>query len=173
MNQIENSTESENIQKKKRGAPKGSRPVIWVCSSLINNELVSERYRSIYYKDKLKDNENDNFSKKNVVDIFVEKWNVEPQVVYGPFFDKKGGSASKVKKRASVKMNLADLRFNGVRKEAVFNGWCGVANYLENSDIAAYFIFTHEVSPRSDKKRSTPAPKIIEISALENISPAD
>jgi len=158
--------EQTTDKSKKRGAPKGRRPVVWVCSGVINSKLVSERF---VVKDQAPDSLDGKFPKEIAIDSYKRKYGIDPEVTFGPFYDKKGLLDRKmVRKRGSICRNIANIRLSKRdQKNAIYGGWHGIVNFLENDDDRAFFVFLREVSPDPKKDKNTPAPGTVPISDLE------
>lgn len=156
----------DNKIAKKRGAPKGRRPLFWICSGIIDSKLVCEKFAA---EDHDPDSVFGSFSKQDVIKKYKEKYNVDPEIVYGPLYEKRMLKNMKVKKM-SICRNISKIRLRPEQKSAIFDGWKGIANYIENNNDKALFVFLSEVSPNKDKKREAPRPGTVNISDLEFIS---
>jgi len=156
----------DNIQndKRKPGAPKGRRPIIWVCSGVIDSKLVSEKY---LVKDQKPESDNGLFPKDEAVAQYLEKYHINPEIVLGPFYDKKSAQTKKVtRKRGVICRDIASIRLKADQKAAIFDNWHGVANFLENDPDRALFVFLREVDPVPNKEKKAPSPGTVPISDL-------
>jgi hypothetical protein len=148
------------------GAPKGMRPIVWVCSGIIDSKLVSKKF-VVNSCSSSADLEASSFMKDKVMDHYSNKYGCPPEIMLGPFYDKKTKKDKRVaKKRALIDRNIGDIKLTSKQKKAVFNGWHGVANYLEDDKDHILFLFLKEVSPDPNKKKATPLPGRVNISDL-------
>ncbi len=164
---------SDNTTEEKRGpgAPKGRRPVIWVCEAVVGctcgeAKLKSER---IVLKDQSPDSDHGSFPREAAEKIFLEKYGVEPDNVYGPMYDKKGGQPNKLKrKRGAISRDISDMRLCRDKKQrhGIWEGWHGIANYIEDDDEKVYFCFVKEVDPTPGKEKKPPAPGKVNVSEM-------
>jgi len=156
-----------NIVTNKRGpgAPTGRRPVVWVCSAVVNSKLVSEKF---VVRDQSPGPETGGLFPREVAEKeFMNKYDTKPEMVIGPFFDKRGAQADKVsKKRLFVdRENLDKYKIEVKRRDAIFGDWKGYSNAIEGTSDLALFLFIGEQNP-SGKKRSLPAPGVVNVSDL-------
>lgn len=153
------------------GAPKGRRPVIWICSAIEgctcgNAKLTSEK---ISVLDKNPDSMHGSFPQTEAEKLFMDVYGVAPASVHGPMYDKKGGQQSKIRrKRGAISRDIADMRLCRDKKQrhGIWEGWHGIANYIEDDEEKVYFCFVREVEPDPEKTKKPPAPGMINISEL-------
>ena len=70
--EIVNSEGIKESEKRGRGAPKGARPVIWICASIIDDKLICDKLSSLNFN-----GDNDSFSKVDAENIFKQKYNIK------------------------------------------------------------------------------------------------
>ncbi|KKN67658.1 hypothetical protein LCGC14_0459170 [marine sediment metagenome] len=152
------------------GAPKGRRPVIWICEAIVgctcgNAQLKSEK---IAVPDQNPDSIYGLFPQDQAEKMFLDKYNVTPQVVYGPMYDKKGGQLKARRKKGTISRDIADMRLCRDKKQrhGIWEGWHGIANYIENDPEKVYFCFVREVDPDPDKLKKAPVPGKVNIAEL-------
>ena len=162
-------------EKRKPGAPPGRRPVVWVCSGIRpahdpNSESVDPVEDLITEKFVVHDQDPGEgkpglFPSSIAETEFYDKYGFYPTVVLGPFFDKRGASLNKPKrKRMQIdRENLDQYKLDVKRRNAVFGDWKGYSNAIEGKPDLAFFLFIGEANP-SEKKRNLPAPGIVSIS---------
>jgi len=150
------------------GAPTGRRPVVWVCSGIVDSELASEKF--IVQDQKPGKDSQGSFPKDVAIAAFEQKHGIAPQTVLGPFFDKRGAQGNKPKKKRLFidRDNLDDYKFGVERKNAIFGEWRGYVNPVEGYPDKLFFIPIGEATP-SGKKRSVPASGLINLSEAEII----
>lgn len=165
-----NTTQNEEI-KPGPGAPKGRRPVIWLCEAIVgctcgNAQLKSEK---ILVKDQDPNSLNGVFPQEEAEKMFEAEYGIEPLKVYGPMYDKKGGLPNKARrKRGIISRDVADMRLcrNKKQRHGIWEGWHGIVNYIEGDDDKVYFCFIREVRPDSEKIKKQPIPGKVNISEL-------
>jgi hypothetical protein len=145
---------------RKVGAPRGRRPVIWVCSAIINSKLVSEKFTVI---DKDTTSSVGSFPKEEAISLFKEKYDSYPETVLGPFYDRKGGKI----KTKRINHNTKGIRLTSKQKTAIFGSLRGVANFLENNEKKCYFVPLRSIEQDSNTKSVIPKPGIVNISDLK------
>jgi len=160
----------EKEEKRKVGAPPGRRPVIWVCSAVSTDsvgapKLITEKF--IVQDQDPGEGKPGSFPKEIAEKQFYDKYKVQPVITLGPFFDKRGASAGKPKRK---KLNIDRENFDSYkievkRRDAFFGEWKGFTNSIEGQpDLNAFFFIT-EANP-SGKKKNPPAPGIVNVSDL-------
>jgi hypothetical protein len=156
-------------EKRGPGAPKGRRPVIWVCETIVgctcgNAQLKSEK---ILLEDQDEGSEAGSFPQEAAEKMFTTKHGVSPTMVYGPMYDKKGGQVKERRKKGLISRDIADMRLCRDKKQrhGIWDGWHGIANYIEGDDEQVYFCFVKEVMP-TGKDRKAPMPGKILVSEL-------
>jgi hypothetical protein len=153
------------------GAPKGRRPVVWITAAVVGctcgkAELKAEK---ISVKDQDPDSLHGSFPQEEAERLFKSEHSVNPVAIYGPLYDKKGGQPSKVRrKRGSISRDIADMRLCRDKKQrhGIWEGWHGMACYIEDDEEKVYFCFVREVEPDPEKTRKPPAPGKVNISEL-------
>lgn len=140
-----------------RGAPKGRRPLIWICSDSPIEKFIIQ--------DKEPDTEEGNFPQEEAVNAFKAKYGKEPTYVSGPFYDKKGTKKPN-KKRDIARQEVSEIILTTEQKPATINGWHGIANMLKDNEKQAYFIFLREVNPDPKKKHEPPKPGVVNLTDL-------
>lgn len=151
-------------QKKRRGAPSGRRPVVWICSAIVNQKLVSEK---ITITDQTPDEVFGSFPKEMAEAQFREINGVMPAIVYGPFAEtRKAGQAimPTKKQKLSIVRDLKDLKLSNKKVPAIFENWQGVLHFLENEEEKGLFIFTQENVEGSTK--TAPAPGVVSVADI-------
>ncbi len=157
---------SNNTEKRGPGAPTGRRPVVWICAAMVGDDLICER---VTIDDKNPDSESGNFPRTDAESVFMNKYNVKPAQVLGPFYEKKGGKQIKsAKKRGSISRDISDLRLNSNKKQrqAIFGAWHGLVNFIDGDDNGALFVFLRETDPSLGKKKTPPRAGKVSISDL-------
>ena len=96
---------------------RGSRPIFFVCSSIIDNKLISEMIESTTVKD--------------AQSLFLDKYKLKPETIFGPFY----------KKRTQVLEITTALKFSKQTKTAQYNDWLVNAFLLQEPKDCAYLIF--------------------------------
>lgn len=145
---MNNDTNQE--KKRGRGRPKGSKsapkPIVWVCSEVVDSELVTEQVEA--------------HTAQEARDIFNDKYGAEPSNVLGPYH------ISKSEAIGIANIPAENIRFGKERRDSVFNGWHGVAFDLENNPDAVYFIFIRPIVSGGGRKH-IPTPKVVFKSAIK------
>ncbi len=174
----------ETTESKKRG-PKGPRPIVWVCAGIDGDAIVSERYSSADIEVDTEDMTADEakealetarniFTAEAAAETFAEDHGIAALMVEGPFFERKGEQEKKpARKRDTVRIPVNELRFSGKQREAIYNGWRGWANLLSDRDDVVYFLAAEEISPDPEKKKVTPSPKNVLVTAIEFVDESD
>lgn len=162
------SDNTTTTEKRKPGAPPGRRPVVWVCSAIKRElpappELITEKY--IVKDQDPGEGKPGSFPKEIAEKEFYDKHGVQPIVTLGPFFDKRGASAGKPKrKRLHIDRDNIDSYQLGVkRRNAIFGEWKGFSNDIKDRPDLTFFMFIGEANP-SGKKRNLPNPGIVNVS---------
>ncbi|MDP2683501.1 MAG: hypothetical protein Q8P20_00435 [bacterium] len=153
------------------GAPKGHRPVIWVCEAIVGCECGKAVLKSdkIILQDQNPESEAGSFPMEAAKKIFADNNGVEPEMMHGPMYDKKGGTSKLLRKRGAISRDIANMRLCMTKKQqhGIWDGWRGIANYIENDNEKVYFCFVKELNPIKGKEKAPPAPGKINISELE------
>jgi hypothetical protein len=120
---------------------RAKRPILFVCSAILNKTLISEVLEAP--------------EKKVAQRIFEEKFQIAPTFIFGPFF----------KKRIFIEpIPCTDLVLSGEVKKAEFNGWLVRANILKNPPNCAFLLFESRID---GKKMSKPQNKVVSLQDLE------
>lgn len=85
-------------------------------------------------------------------------------LVVGPLL--KYNTPKVIKKANKVNRNFETLIFTGQQKQAMFDGWLGIANFLENDPNNIFFIF---LSAKGAGRKNVPLAGLINISEVELI----
>lgn len=156
-------------EKRGKGAPKGRRSVIWVCSGVTgctcgNAQLKTEK---IAVQDQEPDSDQGSFPKEIAEKQFTNKYNMVPQIILGPMYEKKGQNKI-VNKRATISRDISDMRLCRKRQQChgIWEGWHGIANYIENDNEKVYFCFVREENPQPGKSKKIPSPGKVNIEDL-------
>ena len=101
---------------------------------------------------------------KEQIKLLKSKDGEEFSFVLGPFIR----IESRQNKIVEPKINrsLLDLKLSAIQKPAEFNGWYGIANYIQDDPDNVLFIFLSPVDKSSTIKRNVPFPGKVK---LENI----
>jgi len=116
------------------------RSIYYVCSNILNDNLISEVIEAS--------------SLKNANNLFFNKFGILPSISYGPFFKKK--------KKQEVLGNA--FKLSSEHKKAHYNGWLVKAFLLKEPIDSALLIFLN----RLDNKNILP-PKGINIVSISNL----
>ena len=108
---------------------KFTKKTIFVCSSIIDNILISEEIVSA--------------SVKEAEDIFTSKYNMKPKVIFGPYN----------KKRIDAVEVTKVLKFSNQTKKAIYKSWFVTAFLLVEPENQAYLVFGKQID---DKIVQTP-----------------
>lgn len=121
-----------------------ARAIIYVCSALKDNALVSKMVESP--------------SVEESYSIFEKENGIKPQIVLGPFYKKKTGTLDK---------NF-DIKFKfGSNKQGIYNGWHVTAMPLLSPPESAYLLFNKRVDGLKTQKPHAMVVKIKEIQELK------
>lgn len=147
-----------------KGAPRGRRPVVWVCSGLTGSAVLGEKLKceKFIITDMDMESKHGKFPKKAAIEQFEEKFGCAPEFVLGPFYDKKG---AKKRKRPVVDRKTKDIKLASDQKNASLGGWYGLVNMLDDNS-KGFFIFLRELKPNPKRKKDIPEPGIVNIDDL-------
>lgn len=151
--------------KKTRGRPKGSiRDVYFVAvSSNISEQIEVTRGDTVSEDD----------MRNEAHQSFVSKYKLEPENIYGPFFEAKLTQISS-NKRESIRIAEEDVDYTTHLISAECKGWTVVARFIKTEDglgerqDVVRVAFKKEISPGS-KPRAKPHDTFKPLSELENI----
>lgn len=110
---------------------KRRRQIVFVCSSVVNSELISEIIPANSVGEASK--------------LFEEKFSTIPKSILGPFY----------KKRSAVLETKTPVKFDGKPIKANYNGWLVNAFPLKDPEDSAFLIFIKQI----DDKQKQIAPK--------------
>lgn len=106
-----------------------ARAIIYVCSAVKDNTLVSKMIESASVEDSYS--------------LFEKENGIKPQIVLGPFYKKKTGILDK---------NF-DIKFKfGPNKQAIYNGWHVTAMPLLSPLDSVYLLFNKRVDGLKTQK---------------------
>lgn len=166
------SDNTETPTKRKPGAPPGRRPVVWVCSAIKHSDIDDPLSKLVLATEKHVVQDQDpgegkpgSFPKEIAEKAFYDKHKVHAAITLGPFFDKRGASIGKSKrKRLHIdRDNIDSYKIEEKRRNAIFGDWKGFSNAIEGKPDLTFFMFIAEANP-SGKKRNLPAPGVVNIS---------
>jgi hypothetical protein len=121
-----------------------ARSVIYVCSAIKENNLISKMIESS--------------SIEESYSIFEKDNGIKPQVVLGPFFKKKTGILNK---------NF-DIKFKfGQNKQGIYNGWHVTAMPLLNPEDSVYLLYNKRIDGQKVQKPQAMVVKTKEIQDLK------
>ena len=121
-----------------------ARSVIYVCSAIKENNLISKMIESS--------------SVEESYSIFEKDNGIKPQVVLGPFFKKKTGILNK---------NF-DIKFKfGQNKQGIYNGWHVTAMPLLNPEDSVYLLYNKRIDGQKVQKPQAMVVKTKEIQDLK------
>lgn len=121
-----------------------SRTIIYVCSAIQNENLLSKMIESPSIEESCL--------------IFEKENGIKPQIVYGPFYKKKTGT---LEKNFDVKFKL------GQNKQGIYNGWYVTAMPLLNPADSFYLLYNKRVDGQKSQKPSSMIVKAKEIQDLK------
>jgi hypothetical protein len=120
-----------------------ARPIIYVCTAIKEDLLVSKMIESQTIEDSYL--------------IFEKENGIKPQVVLGPFYKKRTGTLDK----------HFDIKFKpGQTKRGIHNGWQVTAMPLSNPPDSAYLFYDRKVDGQKGIK---PVSTIIKLKDLQEI----
>lgn len=121
-----------------------ARSVIYVCSAIKENILVSKMIESSSVEDSYF--------------LFEKENGIKPQIVLGPFFKKKTGTLNK---------NF-DIKFKfGQNKQGIHNGWQVTAMPLLSPEDSVYLLYNKRIDGQKIQKPQAMVVKIKEIQDLK------
>lgn len=167
------------------GAPKGKRPVEYICGAIVDSKLVME---SFVVHDQTPDDEKARiaalpkghkdktkpgiFPQEIAEEAFYEKYGVKPEGVVGPKADYKGGKYNSSKKRLTIdRDNIDNFTVTSKVKNAIWGDWRGMVMMLKETDSKG--LFTPISTVDSSSKKRLIKGGIVEISDLEFIDEND
>ncbi len=121
---------------------RGSRQIIFVCSSIKNGILICKMIESQ--------------DRDNACKIFESENEIKPQIVLGPFFKKKVG----------VLDSEVVIKFSGVTKKAIYNEWNVKAVLLSSPEGHAYIFYDKRID---NKKIQKPVSTIVKLEELKEL----
>lgn len=105
------------------------RDIYYICSSIINNDLISEAIIADSYD--------------TAIQLFLDKFQSKPRIVHGPFF----------KKKVHQVIVTTQFKVTSKIKKAYYNDWLVNAIFLKEPENMALLIF---VSHTNNKTVSPP-----------------
>lgn len=154
----------EESTKRGRGAPKGKRPVLWVCGAIINNELVMDGF---FVKDQTPPNQQNYdspglFPQSIAEEAFEAKYGTKPTkaICARPGAMRTGSSKKLVIDRDKIDEYTVTTKC----RSAIWGDWKGLAVMLKEDDSKALFSPTAAID-NSNKRLMTAG--IVEITDLE------
>lgn len=160
-----------NTEKPRRGRKKiadGGKPsprqIYCDCGSVIKGKLVMQ---AVHCTDGDKDTP-DQVLVDEAKAIFQSAHGQEPQMVLGPYFQRKGVNTQK--RRDTLNISMENVSFvPGKLGTAVYKGWNVSVRYIDGRDDAVYIIYkTHT----KEDKKTKPGNKVVRLEALENLEDA-
>lgn len=150
---------------KRRGAPKGRRPVIYVCAAIVDGSLKCDE---IPVHDQDPNSVNGSFPQNAAVSQFKDTYGVEPERVLGPLFEKKGLKKVTANKKKLVldRDNIDNYTLSEEHTRARYGDWSGFANLCMNNSEKAFFIPINRVNADDSKKSNPPGAGIVNVSDL-------
>ena len=121
---------------------KGPRQIVFVCSAIHNEKLISKLINSETGEEACKSFESEFF--------------IKPETVYGPFFKKKTG----------VLDNEISIKFSNEEKKAMYDGWYVTAIILSSPEGFAYLFYDKR---KDNKKMQKPTSNIVKIEELKEV----
>jgi len=162
-------TQETSEKPKKRGRKPGTkspRNIFCLCVGVIDAELQVEEV----HVDGDKSSADEDLVAQ-ATEKFTEEHGEEPEIVKGPYFQRKGQQTYQ-RKRDSIKIPVDEIVFTRDKSVAEYNGWEVGVRYIENHPDAAYIIFKRQLDD-DEKKRAKPPAKTVNISALKNVRPLE
>lgn len=163
---------SEDKKVENRGAPKGKRPVTFICAGIKDNELIHESF-DVEDQDPNPDFDDKTrpgiFPKAIALDLFNEKYGMEPQSVIGPIYFRKGGQRAAIKsKRLPIDRENYDkyVISNAPQKEAAWGSWIGIMRSVENDMDKAFFVPVRKSDTDNTKKVNLPGAGFVNMTDL-------
>lgn len=114
---------------------KRRRQIVFVCSSVVNSELISEIIPANSIGEASK--------------FFEEKFSTTPKSILGPFY----------KKRSAVLEKRTPVKFDGKPMKASYNGWLVNAFPLKDPEDSAFLIFIKQID--ENQKQTPPKGTVI------------
>jgi hypothetical protein len=120
-----------------------ARTVIYVCSAIKENVLLSKMIESLTVEDSCI--------------LFEKEYGIKPQIMYGPFYKKKTGILDK---------NF-DIKFKiGQNKQGIYNGWHVTAMPLMSPPDSVYLLYNKRVD---GKKIQKPGAMVIKSKEIQDL----
>ncbi len=85
-------------------------------------------------------------------------------LIFGPFSPI---TAENKSKESKINRDLSDIILSARQQEAEFNGWSGIANFIENDLENILFIFIGQKDNRSIRSKNVPHPGKIKLSNVK------
>jgi hypothetical protein len=110
------------------------RPIYFICSTIVNNDLISEAVIAE--------------TSTEATDLFFNKFQAKPRIIHGPFY----------KKKMEQVIVSTPFKITNQVKKAHYNGWLVNAFILKEPENSALLIFLQRLD---DKKIPSPKGTII------------
>jgi len=114
----------ERMRKQRRS----KRPIFFVCSAIVDGELVSESVEAE--------------KKENASEKFEATFKNVPSIISGPFY----------RKRVYSTINTTDIVLSGEVKLAEYNGWLVNATLLKSPENFAFLLFDRRLDGKKTSK---------------------
>lgn len=163
-----NKKNQETQEPKKRGRKPGTkspRQIFCLCVGVVESSLEVEELQ--VEGDKASTDEQ---LVAQATSQFESKHGEAPEVVKGPYFQRKGASTYQ-RKRDSIRIPVDEIEFTRDKSVAEYNGWEVGVRYIEGRADAAYVIFKKQIE--GEKKKAKPPAKVVLVSALKNVRPVE
>lgn len=119
------------------------RQIIFVCSVIKDNALVSKMVESLTIEDSCI--------------LFEKEFGVKPQTVFGPFYQKK---SSVLEKNVDIKFKI------GPNKQGIYNGWFVTVMPLENPPDSGYLLYNKQADGHKELK---PLPTVVKMKDIKDM----
>lgn len=152
----------DNTSEKRRGAPKGRRPVSYICGAVVNNSLAMEE---IFVKDQDPDSVNGSFPEEHAISEFFKIHGVKPEKI---ICSKKGVKKSQGsrKKLQFDRENIDQYQLSPEQRKAEYGNLIGLVHMCDNDTEKALFIPIGKKNEDETKKTANPAAGIVPVSKL-------
>jgi hypothetical protein len=159
-------SEETMVAPKKRGRPLGAiREVYFTIGAVSDGDLIMKQVPATR-GDGISADDMRNEARRS----FFTQFNVEPEIVFGPFFEAQLAQTAGNKKE-SIRIAVEDINYTRRKAQAIYNGWYVVARYIEDDDglereDVVEITFKKEVSP-GEKPKGKPHPTLKLIAELQ------
>lgn len=107
---------------------RNKKPIFFVLSAIKEAKIASKTIQAA--------------SAKEAESFFVNEFGIKPEIISGPFF----------KKRGCTQTSVSNIKFNGVTKKAIYDGWNVTAQFLSEPENSAYLLFNSRVDGKDITK---------------------